>query len=114
MLRRFCNITGKEIDMESPMDLAPEVLKLISPLNINIYPAMAKVTNGEDFDVTGISFVWEEVQVRVTVMLECDFFKQFEDKNEFQDHIEKLDPNLIVQSHHENTAAIVIPFKLKK
>lgn len=114
MLRRFCNITGKEIEMDSPMDLAPEVLNLIAPLNINIYPAMAKATNGEEFAVNGISFVQEETQIRVTLMLECDFFKQFEDKNEFQDYVEKLDPNLIVQSHHENTAAIVIPFKLKK
>ncbi|MCW6598879.1 hypothetical protein [Yersinia ruckeri] len=114
MLRRFCNITGKEIEMESPMDLAPDILNLITPLQINIYPAMAKVTNGEEFVVNGISFVSEETHVRVTIMLKCEFFKQFEDKNELQDYVEALDNQLIIQSHHENTASVTIPFKVKK
>lgn len=117
MLRRFCNFTGNEIDINSPMDLAPDILHLLTPLNMNLFQSLIQLTKGAEFKIGELGFKQaEDGGIDLTVGIACETFLQYETEAELAEELTQIIKHAFIQqgSSLSKYIRIAIPFKLKK
>lgn len=103
--------------MDSPMDVAPDILRMLTPLNMNLFQSLAQITKGSEFQIGELGFKHlKDGGVEVTLGVSCELFLQYENSEEIETEIQAVvkDGKALSYSNPTEYVQIVIPFKLKK